>query len=355
MRRTLGIPQADEQNRLLLAALVLGVFYTLYFAASLIFPVYLAFLLSFALAPLVRGMRRLWIPAPLGAGIVLAGVVAVTAYGVVSLSGPATEWMKRGPAAAKQIEQRLRVFKQPLEQVTKATESVDDLTKVNSAEAPTVEIREPGLADSLFSSTREFLAEGLLVVVLLYFLLASADGFMPKVTAAFALPRASRSKHGAEILQRVETEISAYLMMVTVINAGLGVATAILMYFLGMPSPLLWGASAFLLNFIPLIGPFCCTVILGVVALLTFPEITRAAIVPLAFVCLTTVEGWFITPSLVGRRLTLSPIAIVLSLFLWSWLWGAPGALIAVPTLAIFKIVCERIESMHGVAAVIDA
>jgi predicted PurR-regulated permease PerM len=351
MRRNLG-PQLDARPRLLTAILVLAVFYTLYFAGSLIFPIYLAFLSSFALAPIVRGLRRIWIPAPLGAGIALVGVLAMTAYAAMLLTGPATEWMARGPSAFEQIERRLRVVKEPIAQVTKATESVEELAKMDTKDAPTVELKPPGLADTLFTGTRDFLAQGLLVFVLLYFLLALGDGFLARIAAAF--PRATGRAGGTEILQCVEREISAYLLTVTLINAGLGVVTGLLVFALGMPSPVLWGALAGALNFIPLIGPFCCTVVLGVVALLTFEDLGHAALVPTLFVLLTSIEGWFITPALVGRRLTLSPIAIVLALFLWSWLWGAPGALIAVPTLAVFKIVCDRIESMRPVAVLID-
>jgi len=352
MRRNLGDARVDVRSRVLTALLVLGVFYTLYFASSLIFPIYFAFLLSFALRPIVRGMQRMWIPAPAGAGVVLVAVIALTVFAILALSAPATEWMQRGPSAFKQIEQRLRVLKQPLERVTKATESVEELTKVDSADNPTVEVKEPGFADTLFNGTREFLAQALLVVVLLYFLLASADGFMPKVAAA--LPGGANRSGRSEIVQRIETEISAYLLTVTLINAGLGVVTALIMFAFGMPSPLLWGALAGLLNFIPLIGPFICMVVLGVVSMLTFDQFGYAVLVPLSFVALTTVEGWFITPTLVGRRLTLSPIAIVLTLFLWSWLWGAPGALIAVPTLAMFKMVCDQVESMRPMAALME-
>src|SRR6185436_14844897 len=167
MRRNLGDARVDVRSRVLTALLVLGVFYTLYFASSLIFPIYFAFLLSFALRPIVRGMQRMWIPAPAGAGVVLVAVIALTVFAILALSAPATEWMQRGPSAFKQIEQRLRVVKQPLEQVTKATESVEELTKVDSADNPTVEVKQPGFADSLFTGTREFLAQGLLVVVLL--------------------------------------------------------------------------------------------------------------------------------------------------------------------------------------------
>jgi predicted PurR-regulated permease PerM len=236
--------------------------------------------------------------------------------------------------------------------VTKATESVEDLTKVDTTDTPTVEVKQPGFADTLFNGTREFLAQTLLVFVLLYFLLASADGFMPKVAAA--LPGGTNRAGRSEIVQRIETEISAYLLTVTLINTGLGVVTGFIMFAFGMPSPILWGALAGVLNFIPLVGPFLVLVTLGVVSMLTFNQFSYAILIPLSFVVLTTIEGWFITPTLIGRRLTLSPIAIVLALFLWSWLWGAPGALIAVPTLAMFKMVCDRVESMRSIAALME-
>lgn len=331
---------------------VLLVFYTLYFAASLVLPIYLAILLSFALSPLVRGLQRLWVPAPLGAAVVLILFITSAGYAIVALSEPATEWMARGPSAFRQIERRLRVLKAPLEQVTKATESVEQLTTVEGKETAKVEVREASLAQSLFERTRDFLAQACLVLVLLYFLLASAGAFSNRLAEAF--PHQLGEAGDASIVKVVESEISRYLLSISVINAGLGIAVAITMHILDMPSPVLWGAMAGILNFIPFVGAMTSAVIIAAVSLLTFDTLGHAVLAPLCFLGLTTIEGFFVTPALVGRRLLLNPIAILLTLFVWSWMWGTAGALIAVPTLAIFKIVCDRIETMRPIAILID-
>lgn len=350
MRRTLDGSRLETARSISLTGIfVLLVFYTLYFAASLLLPIYLAILFSFALSPLVRGLQRIWIPAPLGAAIVLFLFIGSAGYAVAALSQPATEWMARGPNAFRQIERRLRVLKQPLEQVTKATESVEQLASVEGEKAPTVEVRQASLAQTLFENTRGFLAQAGLVLVLLYFLLAAAGAFSARLAQAFP------QKLGeAAIVDVVESEISRYLLTVSLINAGLGVAVAFTMYMLDMPSPLLWGAVAGVLNFIPFVGAMTSAAIIAAVSLLSFDHLGHAVLPPLFFLGLTTIEGFFVTPALVGRRLLLNPIAILLAVFVWSWMWGAAGALIAVPTLAILKIVCDRIEAMRPVAVLID-
>lgn len=353
MRRTFrGVPLDSVRSVALTGIFVLLTFYTLHLAASLLLPIYIAILLSFALAPLVRGLQRLWIPSPLGAAVVLIGFLGITGYGVMQLAQPAADWMSRGPSAFRQIERRLRVLKQPLEQVTKATESVEQLAAMDSTETPTVAVRQASLAETLFDSTREFLGQAFLVLVLLYFLLAAAGEFSSRLVKAF--PHALHGSGDDGIVATVETEISRYLLTISLINTGLGVVVAAVMYLLGMPSPLLWGALAGILNFIPFVGAIASAAIIGAVSLLTFDDFSYAVLPPLLFGMITAVEGFFITPALVGRRLMLNPIAILVAIFVWSWLWGVPGALIAVPTLAIFKLVSDRIDSMRPASILID-
>jgi predicted PurR-regulated permease PerM len=352
MRRTFrGLRLDTVRSASLTGLFLLASFYTCYFAASLILPIYLSVLLSFALAPFVRALRRLWIPAPAGAAIVLVLFIGGILYSLILLTQPATEWIARGPTAFQQVEQRLRFIKQPLAQVTKATESVEQLATVDK-QPPTVAVRQASLAETLFDSTREFLAQAFLVLVLLYFLMASAGALSARVAEAF--PQTQRGPRDAGILQTIEKEISVYLLTISLINTGLGVAVAVLMYFLSMPSPLLWGTMAGVLNFIPFVGPTVSAGIIGIVSLLTFDSVAYAVVPPALFVATTTVEGFFITPALVGRRLLLNPIAILVAIFVWSWIWGVPGALIAVPTLAILKIVCDRIETMRPLSILID-
>jgi predicted PurR-regulated permease PerM len=316
------------------------IFYTLYFAASLILPIYLAALLSLVLSPLVRGLERAWVPPPLGAAIVLIVVFAGVGYAFSLLMPPATEWMSRGPGAVAQIEQRLRVVKQPLEQMTKATQKVEQLTEVEGSQTPTVELRQMSLAETLFSGTRTLLMQGGLVVVLLYFLL-SADGFLNRVVTILPLPQSDTK--GKQLLRHVESEISRYLLTISLINAGLAAVVTVVMHAFGLPSPLLWGVMGGILNFIPFVGAMASAAVIGIVSLLTFDDLGRALLPPLAFIALTSLEGFFVTPTLIGRRMTFGPIPILLAVFVGSWLWGVAGALIAVPTLAIGKIVYEHI------------
>jgi predicted PurR-regulated permease PerM len=323
----------------------------LYFAASLLLPIYLAFLMSLALAPLVRGLHRFRIPRSLGAAIVLALLVAAGGYTLSALSAPAAEWLAKAPSSFKQIERRLRFVKMPIEQVTKATESVEDMANVDAERPPAVQVYRASLAETLFIGTRTFLAQAFLVIVLLYFLLASTDNVLCRL--AESLPQGSPAR-ATELVRLVEFEISRYLLTICLINSGLAIVVATTMHLLGMPSPILWGAVAGALNFMPFVGAICSTGILAIIALLTFDNLAQAIMPPLSFVCITSIEGFFVTPAFVGRRLALSPIAILLSLLIWSWIWGAAGALIAVPTLAILKIVCERVTRLRPIAALMD-
>jgi predicted PurR-regulated permease PerM len=277
-----------------------------------------------------------------GAAFVLIIFFTACGYAVVLLTQPATEWMARGPGALAQIERRLRVVKQPLEQVTKATESVEKLTDVDRRRTPMVELRKMSLAETLFSETRSLLVQAVLVFVLLYFLLA-ADGVFNKVVAT--LPLAKSDAKGAQLVRHVESEISQYLLTITLINAGLAAVVTVAMYALGLPSPLLWGAMAGILNFIPFLGAMTSAAVLAIVSLLSFDDLSRAALAPLIFILLTSLEGFFVTPTLIGRRLTFGPITILLAVFVGSWLWGIVGALIAVPTLAIVRIVRQHIAA----------
>jgi predicted PurR-regulated permease PerM len=331
--------------------LALLVLYTLYFAASLVLPVYLAFLMSLALSPLVRVLRRLRIPRAAGAAIVLAAFLTVGGYVGVALSEPAAEWMAKAPSSFEQIERRLRVVKRPLEQVSEATQGVEDITDVDGKNPPIVQLRGSTLAETLFSGTRTLLAQAFSILVLLYFLLASSDDLFHKLAAT--LPGTRTKPAAADMVRLVESEISRYLLTVCLINTGLAIVVAGAMYLLEMPSALLWGVVGGTLNFIPFIGAICTTGILAVASLLTFDSLAQAALPPLVFACITTFEGFFVTPTLVGRRLTLSPIAILLALFVWSWIWGIAGALIAVPTLAILKIVADRSERLSPIATLI--
>lgn len=176
----------------------------------------------------------------------------------------------------------------------------------------------------------------LVVIVLLFFLLASGDLFLAKLV--HVLPTLSDKKKAVQIAREVEANISRYLLTITLINVGIGLLGTLIFWALDMPNPALWDAMAALLNFIPTVGALSMAVILTLVATTTFPSLTHALLVPAAFLTLTIMVGTFVSPLIMGRRLTLNPVVIFLGLSFWGWLWGIPGALLAVPMLAMFKI-----------------
>lgn len=331
----------------LVGLLVLAVFYTLYFARSLFIPIALAILLSLLLAPLIGRLARLGIPESIGAALVLIGLLAGLAVAFLQLSGPAADWIARAPESVAEIRQRLWSVVRAVSEVQRATEQVEEMAAIEDESTPAVVVRGPSLTEIFLSGTGRVAASILIMIVLLYFMLASGDLFLRKLVKV--LPRLRDKKRAVEIARQTQSDISLYLVTITLINAGLGTITAVAMYLIGLPSPVLWGAMAAVLNFIPYLGSAITISVLALVGLLTFDSFGQAAIAPLVFLCFTTLEGNVITPILLGRRLTLNPVVIFGALMVWGWMWGIPGVLLSVPLLAAFKIVCDNIESLQPI------
>lgn len=335
----------------LVGLLVLAVFYTLYFARSLILPLVVALLLSLLLSPLVHGLTRLRVPAAVSALVVVVALVAAFAGATYMLVDPATEWVEKAPITLSRVERKLRQFKEPVEKVQRAGEEMQKLTEVDDgSRRTTVEVGTPSLAGILFANTRAVAVGVAVVLVLLYFLLASGDLFLRKLIGALSKVDALRAVAIARQLQR---DLSRYLVTVTAINLALGALVAAVMHLLGMPNPLLWGVMATVLNYVPYLGAIGGIVVIGLVSVVTFDQVGQMVLPPLAYLALTGTEGYFLTPLILGHRLTLNPLMILLSLLLWSWLWGIPGAVLSVPILASFKIFCDHLEALKPVGEVL--
>lgn len=147
----------------------------------------------------------------------------------------------------------------------------------------------------------------------------------------------------------IEKRVSRYLLTITVINAGLGVVVFAYLTVLGMPNAYVWGIAAFLLNFLPYVGGFVGAMLVGAFAIVTFDNVGYALLAPVGYMIATGVEGQLITPMVVGRRLAMNTVAVFLTVVFWGWLWGIPGALVAVPFLVVFKVVCENFEPLKTV------
>jgi len=340
----------DVRSLSLSVLMIIALGATLFVARAVLMPIVLALLLSFLLAPAVQGLTQLRLPEPLGAAMVLLAILGVVGLGTYGLWEPATQWIQQLPKSVRQIEAKMRPVQQSVEELSETTKKVEEMTQVGSGTAPTtveVNVQRPNLTGTVINQTLSLLATVGAVTILLYFLLASGDLFLLKLVRI--LPRLEDKKIAVAIVREVRHDISRYLLTITLINAGLGLAVGITMSWLGMPNPVLWGVMTGCFNFIPYLGAVSSAIILTLVALLTFDGLDRALLVPSMFMGLTTLEGFFVTPMIVGHRLTLNPVAIFIWLTFWGWLWGVPGMLLAVPLLATLKIVCDHIQPLNSV------
>jgi len=342
----------DLRSIALTGLFVLAVFYTAYHARSLVVPVILAVMLDFLFSPLVRRLKRARVPPALSGALVVLGLVATLSVSIYGLSGPAAVWMARAPESMRMIESRLERLRRPMERVTRTADQVEKLTEVTQG-APergvvTVQVKDRSVSQMLFGGTQDLLGSALTVFVLLYFLLAAGDMFLTKVIRV--LPRLQDKKRAVQIARDTEDQISAYLITTTGINLVFGVVVGCAMHLLGVPNAVLWGALAAISNYVPYLGAMAMLVVLSVVAVLHFDDPGSALLVPASFLALNLVESALVSPLLVGRKLTLNPVVVFLGVLLWGWLWGFMGALLAVPILATFKIVCDHVEGLAPVA-----
>lgn len=331
----------------LVGLFVLALLGALYVARAVVLPILLALLLSLLLAPVVRGLRRLRMPRWLASALVVAGLVAGVGGLIYYLATPAAKWMDKAPTSLTRVEAELRELLAPVEKVSRATEQVERMADVGGSPQREVQVASESLSGSLMDMTLAVVSAVAMMLVLLYFLLTSGDRLVRKVAGLV------RSRDGkeqvVEIARTLEHSISTYLLTITLINLCLGAAVGAALWWLDMPNPVLWGAMACLLNFVPYLGAMVGVAVVAVVALLTFDGLGPALLPPVAYLALTSLEGSFITPTILGQRLTLNPLVIFVGIIFWGWMWGVVGALLAVPVLASFKIVCDHVDRLKPV------
>ncbi|MGB8352263.1 MAG: AI-2E family transporter [Chthoniobacteraceae bacterium] len=339
----------DVRSVALTGLFVLAVFYTMYFTRAILLPLVLALLVSQLLAPIVRALARWKIPQMVGSGLVLLFLCGVFGYGISFLAVPAMGWLEKAPYSVQQVQKKLEpLLKRPMQRMAEASGEMAKMTApagTDPAKKPIVQVEERNtLSELAFVQTPEFIASALTFLILLYFLLGYHGVFLGKLVKV--IPRFTDKKTAVAITNDIEAKISSYLVTVTMINTGLGCAIAVSMYFLDMPNPLMWGAAAAVLNFVPYLGAFVGIVTMTLAALLSFHSLGHVLLVPGAYLVLAVLEGNFVTPFLLGRSLTLNPLAIVISVMFWGWMWGIIGIILAVPILATMKILCDHIEPL---------
>jgi len=347
------LKSSHYEGRILLGLLFLGIFYTTYFARGLLLPIVIALLLSALLQPAVSFLIRFKIPNALAAILVLVLLVSVIALVAYRIAAPASEWFDRRPYLVSQLEYKLRAFKNSLEEAKETTKKLEKLTNLEGEEAEEGEVvvKGPTLSDQIMIRAKAMAIMLGIILVLTFFLLSRGRPTLKHMAGEFE--DNGHGKKWAKIMVQVQREVALYLVTIAMINVTLGALTAAAMALLKMPNPVLWGVVAMTLNFVPYLGAMVTTVIIAMVSLVTFTHWPQILLPPLVFLCFTALEGQFVTPTIVGNRLRLNPIAVIISLLFWGWVWGIGGMLIAVPILAAIKIVVKSTEELKTFHALI--
>jgi len=323
---------------------VIAFLFAIWAAASIVVPVTAAVVLGLALGPLVDAMTRRGVPAMLAAVIIVVGGLVILHLAAAIFAIPLLGWIDRTPeiiAAMREKLLPLRAMMAEVQEIATALEAASGIK--GDGEGSSVGI---GVLLNAASLAPVLIAESVLFVGALFFFLATRR----KLRAAalgVCLTRPARLL-AAGTLARVEEALSGYFAVITVVNIALGVVTGAMCWAFGLPSPALWGALTIVLNFAPYVGPAAITIILFGVGMVSLDSIGAALMPPLAFVAITTIEGQFITPAVLGHRLTMNPLMIFLAIAFWLWLWGPVGAFVAVPLLVISDVLLDALQRRSG-------
>ena len=317
-------------------------------AQGLILPVLLAMFLALIGNPIIRGLRKLWLPRFAAALLVLIGGLAAAGLLANQLIEPAGEWVRQVPREMKQLAPKLREMTKPMQEANRAAQNIARAAGGESTAKP-VQVVKTELNDPYKSltSTPKYVASVLAVVLLTFFFMVYGESLQRN--AIGLLPGLRERKITVDILHSIEREISRYVLTISLINTALGLALAGALFWLGVPLPeaLLWGTMAAILNFAPYVGPLIGMVTMLLMGFVAFDEAWRALLPAGLYLVLHTIEGQIVTPIVLGRRMRLSPLVLILALMFFGWLWGIVGLLLAVPMLVCVKLVLARIEGLE--------
>ncbi len=345
----------------LLVLTVLAVFYTLYFTSDIVLPFVLAGVLNLLLSAPMRFLHmRLHIPKPLAALLLIVALFGVVGGIGAAISVPASGWISKAPESLPALQHKLSFLNQPIHAVQNGMKKLQALMDQSSAPTPgvrTVAVQQSGtsgltsVGSSILTGTRAFLGQLFSMLLMLFFLLYEGDSLLRRFVEI--MPTWADKRRTVQIASEIEHNVSLYLATITVMNLLVGSLNFLQCWALGLPNPLLWGVVAFLLNYIPIIGPFTGIVVYFFVGLFVFPSVLDALLPPAIYFGIHLLEGETITPLLLAKRFTLNPVLVMASLLFWDWLWGIPGAFLSVPLLAVFKIFCDHVESLTAIGHIV--
>ena len=322
---------------------VLAVALFLYLARALLLPVLCAAAIAMTLGPLIGAAAKRGVPTWLVALAVIVLIVVALNIAIVTLAKPVSEFTGRLPELAGAVKEKLHVLDRPLAALSELQASLgfgQNDAKVDSSRM--IEGVVTGLVTVVTPAAVQIVIQLVLFFGTLFFAMVGRNAFREYFVGWFAT-RDARLRT-LKILNDIEENLSGYLIVVTTINLALGIVATLMAWALGLPSPLLWGALAFALNYVPYIGPGIMYVLLFIAGLLVYPTLVGALLPPAIYIAVTLVEGQFLTPMIIGRNvLSVHPLAVFLGIAFWAWLWGPIGAFLAMPILIVGRVALDHL------------
>ncbi len=321
-------------------------------ARPLLLPVAIALVFTFVLAAPVRALRRAGVHEYIGAGLVIAAVLAVIALLAMLVAAPAAAWWSRAPLIVHELVAAIERWRDALFPYSTPA-------SLARAAAPAPDALGERLASEGWTFTRLAIGETIgfalsasATIILLYFLLASEQWLVARTIAAIRRPRARALVLSG--FRQAQRDIGLFISTMSLVNLALGVATGLALWLIGLPNPVLWGTTTAVLAFIPYLGPLLIAVLLLLAGSVAFGTGFAMLGPPAAFLVLHGIEANFLSPMIMGHRLRLSPVFVFLSVMVWGWLWGLAGAFIAVPLLLALRAVCKRVRRLRLVCVYLE-
>ncbi|HLM53611.1 MAG TPA: AI-2E family transporter [Pseudoxanthomonas sp.] len=337
---------------LVLTSLAVG--YTLWAAQDLLLPILLGMFFALVGNPIIRALRRLRMPRFVAALFVLLGGMSAAAALGNQLVVPASDWFRDVPQQIVQLAPKLREMARPMQEANEVAENI--ARAAGGEDDRRVEIVRTQVDDPYKVLTRmpRLLASLLAVVLLTFFFMVYGESLQRHAIALLQRPRQKKFTMG--LLHSIEREVSRYVLTISVINTVMGLLFAVLLYALDVPLPeaLLWGTLVAVLNFAPYVGPLIGIVLMLLVGFVTYSDPWLSLLPSALYLVLHTVESQLVTPIVLGKRMSLSPLVLILALMVFGWLWGIIGLLLAVPLLVCVKLVLARVDGLEGWARLLE-
>lgn len=326
----------------------------LYFGHVAFVPVALALLISLILSGPVEALYVRGVPRSVSAALLLAAILGAMVALLNFMSEPAQKWLAAAPHTVRLIERKIRPFEQLMSRIGELRNAAGNLgsgpppsgsappanAAVPPAAAAPAAVPQESAPAMLLDGARTVVLSCVTVIILTLFLLSGGPPMLARMTAAFTSDL--KSAHILAVIEKVRSEVGRFYVTTALINVGLGIVTSLVMMACGMPNPFLWGTMAAVLNFIPYVGATTTLIVVTIVAIISFDGVGHAIAVAASYLALATIEGQFVQPLLVGRRLQLNPMLVFLALWFGGLFWGIAGIILATPTLATLKVVAKN-------------